>query len=303
MRTATWTALIALAFAACSGQDEPAESAPDATDSSTDPIEETSPADLVTLDVPQDRGTTDQAISDGTSVTDMADDVSSGELSGTWAELSVLSAIADVPIVGSVVNGTTSTQRVVIAQTGNDLTVSSEVCDLYVDSAVTLVETVFPQAFIDSLPVTERPATLARSGDNLFFDAPRFYQLRGVNLDNPETDPLPTDPQDERIYDQDEDGHPGLTVRIQGLVDGEVYVIQRAWSIYQGEVVSPGSIQGLVEWGDEQVVLGSDNPLLASPIESTPDPDPNHSYFHLVRIDSGMTCEQIVAQRDQLFGL
>ena len=40
----------------------------------------------------------------------------------------------------------------------------------------------------------------------------KMVELNGINLKDPLNDLLPTDPNDERIYDQDLDGHPGVTV-------------------------------------------------------------------------------------------
>ncbi len=43
----------------------------------------------------------------------------------------------------------------------------------------------------------------------------------GIRLDDPANDPLPSDPADPRIVDDDEDGNPGITVHVKGGGDFE----------------------------------------------------------------------------------
>ena len=81
-------------------------------------------------------------------------------------------------------------------------------------------------------------------------------------------------------------------------------LFQRSWSIKtsvgRGEQVLE-EVEGLAQWGDEQLILGSDNPFLEEPNDSYPDPDETKSYFMLKRIDAQTTCQQIIEQKDQLF--
>jgi hypothetical protein len=224
------------------------------------------------------------------------------DVSGTWAQRLHVSSISDVPLVGEVNSTTISTLRLSVEQSGADLSVTTETCDVEIVSSADLVETIIPDAFVDALEVSVRSGTVQGAGEQAHIVLPRFVELRGVRLDDIESDPLPTDPDDSRIWDQDEDGHPGMTVRVGGgLVDGEIYLIQRGWNALEGDVVDDQYVDGLVDWGDEQVVLGSDNQLLEEQPDSRPDPEAENSFFRSTRVADSVDCDGILADADALF--
>jgi hypothetical protein len=148
-----------------------------------------------------------------------------------------------------------------------------------------------------------KPARLESVGSEWRLFQPRYTIVRGVRLQDPEKDPLPTDPNDPRIFDQDKDDKPGMTIHVNvlGFIEGEIYIIQRDWNSLRSTVFTPTIIDGLIEWGSEQVVLGASNPLLASQSENIPDPKPENSYFRTTRISANTDCAQILKERDKLF--
>lgn len=223
--------------------------------------------------------------------------------SGTWAQLQVTSEISDVPFVGEATSRNITLLRLEQRQNGNSLNVSAEVCRMEVDSGTSLVSIEFPQSFVDSLGIVIKPSTIEPVDRGYRFYQPRLTQLRGVRLENPETDPLPTAADDPRVFDQDGDGYPGITVRvtIMGFIKGEVYVIQRDWNTLNGKVTSPDTIDGLIEWGIEQVVLGASNPFLKARGNNRPDPVAEHSYFRTTRIDPRQDCQAIIENQESLF--
>lgn len=225
------------------------------------------------------------------------------DLSGTWAQIQVASEIAKIPFIGQVTNRNVTLLRLTQAQEGTNLTVTAQICAIQVESGTPLVSLAFPEAFINSLEIAVKSTTIQPTDGGYRFFQPRFTQLRGVRLEDPETDPLPTEASDPRVFDQDGDGHPGLSVRITlfGFIRGEVYVIQRDWTALRGTVDSTDRIDGLMEWGLEQVILDASNPVLRARSESYPDPVPEHSYFRTTRIPEEMDCAWIVANRDWLF--
>lgn len=226
-----------------------------------------------------------------------------GDLSGTWAQMQVTSELSSVPFVGEVTNKNITLLRLEQQQNGGSLTVTAEICSIEVDSGTSLVSIEFPQAFVDSLGMVMKPSTIEPADHGYRFFQPRFTQLLGVRLENPATDPLPTEADDPRVFDQDGDGHPGITVRVTilGFIKGEVYVIQRDWNTLNGEFTSPDKIDGLIEWGIEQVVLGASNPFLKARGTNRPDPAAEHSYFCTTRIDPQMDCPAIIENQEVLF--
>jgi len=146
-----------------------------------------------------------------------------------------------------------------------------------------------------SLVPAARSAILVEQTGSLHFESSTYVEVRGALLEDPVSDPLPTDPEDPRVIDQDEDGEPGMTVRITllGILEGETYVVQRMSYRLSGVVVGSDRIEGTIEWSDEQTVLGATNPLLKAETVGTLDPDPAAHRFVMVRVDETWTCETL----------
>ena len=232
--------------------------------------------------------------------------VSAGsDLSGVWAMVQITSEIVQIPIVGERTRTTATYLRLTVDQSPTTLTVLETHCATNIDDGTIMVKTTIPDAFLRSLGVTERAARLELASDtNQSTDAhssnPRIVfpwttQVLGARLKDPESEPLPTDEADPRVFDQDNDGHPGMTVRVEimGLITGEVYVAQRNRNRLVGTVVSPGFIQGTIEWEAEQVVLGASSSFLESAGQGIPDSDPERNFFLAKRIDPAVGCADI----------
>ena len=67
--------------------------------------------------------------------------------------------------------------------------------------------------------------------------------LWGVELENPQTDPVPTEADDPAVVDADGDGQPGVTYVI-GNNECERYNSQRQLNRYSGEFVKPNLVEG-----------------------------------------------------------
>ena len=225
--------------------------------------------------------------------------------SGTWAMVQITSEITQIPIVGERTRTTAAHLKVTIERKQDAFAVFETLCVSNIDDGTPMVKTTIPDAFVASVPVTERSAYLEPvsqteqpAGDSnaqLRIVFPWSTQVLGAQLEDPENEQLPTDPEDPRVVDQDGDGHPGLTVRVEimNLISGEVYVVQRNRNRLTGTVESAGFFQGTIEWESEQVVLGASNPFLASGGTGTPDPDPEHNFFLAKRIDPELDCEEV----------
>ncbi|QDG54143.1 hypothetical protein FIV42_26395 [Persicimonas caeni] len=125
-------------------------------------------------------------------------------------------------------------------------------------------------------------------------------KVLGANLDA-EADKLPRKKSDPRVIDGDKDGHPGMTVRVSGLIDGELYLLQKSWDRLWGKMLGDGRIVGRIKWRTEQVVLDSTSRLLGDPPESKPHPDPKQSYFRMKRVTAQTSCADIVKTQKELF--
>lgn len=219
---------------------------------------------------------------------------------GTWAHVQIQRGLAILPVLGAEPTTTYGVMRLEIAPgpTAGALALSMRICEVRIERERDVVVTSIPPSFIDALDPIERPATF----DGAAFEAPWFTELRGVRLDAPDTDPLPTEADDPRVLDPDADGHPGLTARVSGLVDGEVYLVQRTRTRLSGTVNVFGLLDGGLEWTAEESVLGADDPLLVDGAPFEVDPaDPDASEFRSTRIEPDQDCDWIVDNQTLLF--
>lgn len=224
-------------------------------------------------------------------------------LSGQWARLEVTTALSKVPVLGDLTAETRAWTIVTLEHRGDRLTVKEQLCALDNQTLGGVVKTIFPPAFLAAVSGLPRTARLEASPAGLRYRETRPLHIKGATLVNPETDPLPRGLEDPRVEDTDGDGQPGLTVRIEGFVEGDVYVVQRDRSELRGEVHSSGQqIKGLIRWSVEQSVIGASREMLASTPDSRPHPEAKRSYFRMRRIPNQARCADVLQRRRQLFG-
>ena len=217
------------------------------------------------------------------------------DLSGAWAMVQIFPQIAVLPLAGEVPRSSTVVQFVDVEQDGDTLTMLDRYCFTVVNDGTPLVKTETPEAFMASLVPTARTAVVRETEAGLLFEQPVYLEVRGAVLDDPANDPLPVDPLDPRVIDQDGDGQPGMTIRVAvlGIVEGETYIVQRVQYRLTGWVLGRDRIEGRIEWTDEQSVLAATNPLLEADTIGMPDPDPAAHRFVMVRVDGSWTCEEL----------
>lgn len=224
-----------------------------------------------------------------------------GNLAGTWAVFTKYRAV--VPgLSGGQIPRTYFLQE--ITDDGNGaLTLTETLCDLEVDSEEGTIRVRVTPAFINSLSAETRSGTVADDGNGGFsYTLETNVIVRGVDLADPINDPLPTDPEDPAILDQDEDDNPGLTLIVSGVISGQMFVIQRDTSQFSGAMVSAERVRGGVTWTAEQVYLGAEPPALLDLLrEAVPDTDTSKHTFEMVRVPSGSDCTFLVENKCNLF--
>jgi hypothetical protein len=227
------------------------------------------------------------------------------DLSGIWAMVQVFPQIAVLPIAGEVPRTSLVAQFVEVAQDGGTLTMVDRYCFTEVDDGTPLVHTEIPDAFMAALTPTPRTASVRETEEGVTFEQPTYVEVRGAVLEDPAIDPLPVDPLDPRVIDQDGDGQPGMTVRVTviAIIRGETYIVQRVQYRLIGRVVGSDRIEGRIEWTDEQSVLAATNPLLEADTIGMPDPDPAAHRFVMIRVDPSWTCETLRARLSEILGV
>ncbi len=226
------------------------------------------------------------------------------DLSGRWALVEVMPAISSLPIFGDVELTTISTALVDVEQEGTRLVLHDIYCFTDVQMNPPVVETRVPERFISSLHPAPRAAALEESDGGWAFLQSFVTEIRGAILADPEHDPLPVDPFDPRVVDQDGDGHPGLTVSVAvaGLVTGDTYVVQRLRFALAGRIVDPDTIVGSIDWSSEQNVLAASDALLQMPTAYRPHPDAARHVFVMRRVGGEWTCETTRERLPSLLG-
>lgn len=218
---------------------------------------------------------------------------------GRWALLETQAVTTvDMPFVG--ILETTSVHHYLadIVAEGDELVMHMELCELEIfeQTCHNMGITVIPQTYVDAIDPLDRRVVFGGAEPELTFLGERVTALRGAALDDPVNDPMPTLEDHTGAVDQDGDGHPGMTVLLNGVFAGsEVYTAQRWWSEFHGTVVTPDSIEGLVEHANETNTLGADPPALAYQTQNARHEDPTRSFFRMQRVPDDFTCEDLVA--------
>jgi hypothetical protein len=125
----------------------------------------------------------------------------------------------------------------------------------------------------------------------------------GVDLEDPANEPLPTDPDDPRIADDDGDGKPGVTatITVSEALAGEIYLARREIFAYLVDEQPDGSLIGSVSDRSEQLMVGASNDVFLTQAEWVQYEDLSKSPIILVPVDADWDCDRLMAERNRVF--
>ena len=217
------------------------------------------------------------------------------DLSGEWATVQVLVATADLPIVGTLWIDTIVGVLTHITQSGSSLILQDRYCFTDAKPSTFLFRTNIGDVTMQSIQPEPRLAKLILKGCDFRFTQDWYTEVRGAVLEDPETEPLPNDPEDPRLADLERDGHPGMTIQasILGLFRGEGYAVQRYRYRLEGTVFDVNTVIGFIDWTSEQTVVAATNPLFMETFSDDTDADPTKHRFVMIRIDDTWNCETV----------
>ena len=115
---------------------------------------------------------------------------------------------------------------------------------------------------------------------------------------------LSTDPDDPRLTDPDQDGHPGVTVQISvgNFFKGEIYITRREIFTNYVQLNNNGTLTGHVVDESEQFVVGASKKILNQESNSIQHPDMGLSPLLLVPVDPEIdTYAELMEIRDEIF--
>jgi hypothetical protein len=219
------------------------------------------------------------------------------ELAGRWAHFDVVAYEDDLMRTLIISTGFAdievrdgelwNVQRFCHADTVSDQDIEVSISDA-ATSAIVPVDTPLEVTLEDGQLQVVRPATPTGIG---------------IDLEDPANDPLPTDPDDPRITDDDGDGNPGVTSRIvlTEEIQGELYLARREIFAYDVVQELPDRMVGSITDNSEQLILGASNDIFLTPAQWEQVDDPARNPVIWQRVDDDWDCERLAAERADLF--
>lgn len=220
--------------------------------------------------------------------TSVADDF---DVSGTYRFEAIRTSAASAPFIGEIKNQLVLEGIATLRQSDDGSVVMERtVCHAELLSAKEAVRSTIDQAFLRQLYSDTRNGTIKIYDGVASLDFPDVYYVAGAELENPGEDALPEDPNDPRVIDADGDGKPGMTIKVEGIASGEIYMAQRITSSWHSTTVSPTGIEGRIEWREERGMLGATSGRLEQKRDSWVTEDVSENRFTLIPVEAGTTC-------------
>jgi hypothetical protein len=156
-----------------------------------------------------------------------------------------VATVQDVPVLGKQPSTSHGFAVVTIARNGGGLSMTERACHVEIVGSGSVTTTV-PDAIAASIPGQPHELRAWEESGKVKWARPLVIVPVGVKLADPAKDVLPTDASDSRIWDQDGDGQPGVTVKVAGFASGDIFVVQRQANALGGDVDASGGLSGLV---------------------------------------------------------
>lgn len=163
-------------------------------------------------------------------------------------------------------------------------------------------ESVFPDEAVQAIRPRVREVELSMDKGIWHIHSPESPSLLGIEGDPMK--PLSRDPNDPGLTDPDNDGQPGVTVRIRvgKFFSGEIYLTRREIFSNYMTLNNNGTISGYVVDRSEQYVVGASKRILKQESNNVQHPDKGLNPVLLVKIDPSIdTPEELMNMRNELF--
>jgi len=160
----------------------------------------------------------------------------------------------------------------------------------------------FSEKSVQAIKPRVQEVVLASKDGRWHIHRPATPSLLGITGDP--SQPLSKDPKDPRLSDPDEDGKPGITVKLSvgKFFEGELYITRREIFSNYLTLNGNGTLTGYVVDKSEQFVLGASKKILNQPSNSVQHPDKGLSPLLLVPVDEEIdTLEELMELRDEIF--
>ena len=152
-----------------------------------------------------------------------------------------------------------------------------------------------PRAFTKAVSGATRQARLVRKGDVVHLVSRPVWEVHGARLEQTRTEALPQRLDDPRLQDPDGDGHPGLTIQVEGFVDGELRVVHRGWTAWAGKVTDSNTFEVKLLWDAEQSIVDTTHDWLDYTPPSQPHRNGSLSFMQAKRAAPSVGCRELLA--------
>ncbi len=230
-------------------------------------------------------------------------DPPSARLVGTWGFL-LTSAVRTqgIPLLTKVDTVSIQHLLVQVLRDGDGVTLTEKWCGNELRNfaeddgpLLDLFQVVEPDRAVDAIRLVQNRIDLVPPiADGAAFVTHEQLDLRGAKLTNPATDPLPSYKALEGAWDQDRDGHPGMTAKVTGALAGELYQAQRWRPTLHGTIVDADHLHGLAKGPSDQSVLGASTERLINDSWTTEHPHEDRSYFRAQRLKNEASCADVL---------
>ncbi len=230
-------------------------------------------------------------------------------LDGYWLHYSQVSTCVDIGSSLEQINRSLYLVKVIQSDHGG-LEETWEACQIDLTPVIS-VQARVPDALRQSVyPLTTQQGILVGTPPKPSYSSGPMAEIWGIRFEQNLLDPMPTEPDDERIFDMDNDGEIGVTLYIGDTC--LAYMTQRRVSHYQGEMVAPDEIQGQALSVTEQYIIDASAPICKTAYQTRSNPQRSH--FNRIRVDGlggaldfdqnqdgNIDCEEVLSQRQRLF--
>ena len=185
-----------------------------------------------------------------------------------------------------------------------------EACEIDLTPVIS-VKAQVPEALRDSVyPIDTHGGQVVGSPPSQYYTSGALLELWGIDMEDPLIDLMPTETDDQRLYDMDEDGEAGVTLQIGDAC--LAYMAQRRITHYYGDLTAADRIDGEALSVTEQFIIEASAPICKTAYQTRSNP--NRSHFTRIRVDGRggainldinnddeVDCTEVQMARNQLF--
>lgn len=225
---------------------------------------------------------------------------------GQFAAQITVTVDQELPVIGLTRSVTQSSKLFTVREGENGLTLEEKVCRIEMSSEGPAKPSMGKE-LIARFPTVVSPLNVTREADGWRWRREATGIVLGAQLEDVVSDALPESAEDSRLVDLDEDGLPGITIPIKGVVDGSLHAVLRYVDELSGYVSddAPSGWSGQTKDFTEQRVLGASHEFLITQIPATQLDDPSLNQVQVFPIDvSGDAgCDEALATIETELGI